>query len=66
MAGTPLTRCPKASQSVRDTARIGLMAFLESTLYGAQVDVNAWRFYWHRLIDHLEDGKDAESFFAAL
>ena len=23
---------------------------------------NAWRFHWHRFIDHLADGKDAESF----
>jgi hypothetical protein len=29
-------------------------------------DVNAWRFQWHRFIDHLADGKDADSFFAAL
>ena len=29
-------------------------------------DVNAWRFHWHRFIDHVPDGKDAESFFAAL
>jgi hypothetical protein len=29
-------------------------------------DVNAWRFHWHRFIDHLADGKDAESFFASL
>jgi hypothetical protein len=29
-------------------------------------DPNAWRFHWHRFIDHLADGKDAESFFAAL
>ena len=29
-------------------------------------DANAWRFHWHRFIDHLADGKDAESFFAAL
>jgi hypothetical protein len=29
-------------------------------------DTNAWRFHWHRLIDHLADGKDAESFFASL
>jgi hypothetical protein len=29
-------------------------------------DVNAWRFHWHRFIDHLADGKDVESFFAAL
>jgi hypothetical protein len=29
-------------------------------------DVNAWRFHWHRFVDHLADGKDAESFFAAL
>ena len=29
-------------------------------------DANAWRFHWHRFIDHLADGKDVESFFAAL
>jgi hypothetical protein len=29
-------------------------------------DTNAWRFHWHRFIDHLADGKDAESFFAFL
>jgi hypothetical protein len=29
-------------------------------------DVNAWRFHWHRFVDHLADGKDADSFFAAL
>jgi hypothetical protein len=29
-------------------------------------DVNSWRFHWHRFIDHLADGKDAESFFAGL
>jgi Rad3-related DNA helicase len=25
-----------------------------------------WKYRWHRFIDHLADGKDAESFFAAL
>ena len=29
-------------------------------------DVNAWRFHWHRFIDHLADGGDVESFFKAL
>src|SRR5437667_11438944 len=29
-------------------------------------DVNAWRFHWHRFIDHLADGGDVDSFFAAL
>jgi hypothetical protein len=29
-------------------------------------DANAWRFHWHRFIDHLADGKDCESFFADL
>jgi hypothetical protein len=29
-------------------------------------DTNAWRFHWHRFIDHLADGKDADSFFASL
>lgn len=27
------------------------------------VDKNTWRFYWHRFIDHLADGKDINSFF---
>ena len=25
-----------------------------------------WEYEWHRFIDHLADGKDAESFFALL
>ena len=25
-----------------------------------------WKTYWHNFIDHLADGKDAESFFAGL
>lgn len=25
-----------------------------------------WKYEWHRLIDHLAEGKDAESFFADL
>jgi hypothetical protein len=25
-----------------------------------------WKTYWHGFIDHLADGKDAESFFAGL
>jgi len=25
-------------------------------------DVNAWRFHWHRFVDHLADGKNADSF----
>jgi len=25
-----------------------------------------WKTHWHALIDHLADGRDAESFFAAL
>jgi hypothetical protein len=25
-----------------------------------------WLYHWHRLIDHLAEGKDAESFFADL
>jgi hypothetical protein len=29
-------------------------------------DVNAWRFHWHRFIDHLADGGNVETFFAAL
>jgi hypothetical protein len=26
----------------------------------------AWQYNWHRFIDHLAEGKDAESFFASL
>jgi hypothetical protein len=29
-------------------------------------DANAWRFHWHRFIDHLADGKDCESLFRRL
>ncbi len=25
-----------------------------------------WQYYWHRFIDHLANGKDAESFFSNL
>jgi hypothetical protein len=25
-----------------------------------------WKKFWHRFIDHLAEGKDAESFFQAL
>lgn len=32
----------------------------------ADIIVLEWRDYWHRFIDHLAEGKDAESFFAAL
>jgi hypothetical protein len=28
--------------------------------------VPKWRYWWHRFIDHLADGKDAESFFKSL
>lgn len=28
--------------------------------------VPEWKFYWHRFIDHLAEGKDAESFFNQL
>jgi hypothetical protein len=29
-------------------------------------DADAWRWHWHRFIDHLAEEKDVESFFAAL
>ncbi len=29
-------------------------------------DAGAWRFHWHRFIDHLADEKYAESFFKDL
>ncbi len=28
--------------------------------------ISTWCFHWHRFIDHLAEGKDAESFFASL
>jgi hypothetical protein len=28
--------------------------------------VEGWVFHWHRFIDHLSEGKDAESFFISL
>ncbi len=28
--------------------------------------INVWQSYWHDFIDHLAEGKDAESFFAEL
>ena len=28
--------------------------------------LNPWVYYWHRFIDHLAEGKDAESFFEAI
>lgn len=29
-------------------------------------DISEWQFHWHRFIDHLAEGKDAESFFNEL
>jgi hypothetical protein len=29
-------------------------------------DVKEWLYQWHRFIDHLAEGKDAESFFESL
>lgn len=31
-----------------------------------EIEEPAWKVQWHRLIDHLAEGKDAESFFATL
>jgi len=28
--------------------------------------MHSWQLHWHRFIDHLAEGKDAESFFAEL
>jgi len=28
--------------------------------------IPSWQYHWHRFIDHLASGKDAESFFASL
>ena len=29
-------------------------------------DTGAWLFHWHRFIDHIAFGKEAESFFSSL
>ena len=34
--------------------------------YSASIYHWMWQFQWHRFIDHLAEGKDAESFFASL
>lgn len=31
-----------------------------------RLPIEAWKLKWHRFIDHLAEGKDAESFFASL
>lgn len=28
--------------------------------------IEAWKYHWHRFIDHLAEGKDADSFFQDL
>lgn len=28
--------------------------------------IESWKYHWHRFIDHLAEGKDAESFFSNL
>lgn len=35
-------------------------------LLHSSMEAGYWRFYWLRFIEHLADGKDAESFFASL
>jgi len=30
------------------------------------MEITGWKAQWHRFIDHLAEGKDAESFFSAL
>lgn len=38
-----------------------------STRFGGRAyTLNTWRYHWHRFIDHLAEGKDAESFFKDL
>lgn len=45
---------------------------LSATGHGGNVDDNIlwvdeeWQMHWHRFIDHLAEGKDAESFFNEL
>ena len=31
-----------------------------------KTDISEWLYHWHRLIDHLAEGKDIESFFETL
>lgn len=38
----------------------------EKQVVGSEDSNSEWRYHWHRFIDHLAEGKDAESFFAAL
>lgn len=33
---------------------------------GRVYEIGSWRYHWHNFIDHLAEGKDAESFFAEL
>lgn len=40
--------------------------FLKDTLQFANGTIFGWRAVWHRFIDHLAAGRDAESFFANL
>jgi hypothetical protein len=34
--------------------------------YNYNVEIPEWKHQWHRFIDHLAGGKDADSFFASL
>lgn len=34
--------------------------------WGEMLNEEGWKHHWHRFIDHLAEGKDAESFFIEL
>lgn len=40
-------------------ARIDYLDYANGTIFG-------WKSVWHRFIDHLAEGRDAEEFFASL
>ncbi len=46
-----------------DTKYLHSQAEVEAS---SQMPPNEWRDHWHRFIDHLAEGKDAESFFKEL
>ena len=39
---------------------------LATRFSGMAYTVDTWQYHWHRFIDHLAEGKSAESFFGSL
>ncbi len=40
--------------------------WVDEMYYGESLIFPQWKHHWHWFIDHLAEGKDAESFFATL